>query len=268
MSITLNGETRLHLILGDPIAQVKSPQSLSENLAARGENAVLIPAHVSAADLPEFMNSVCLMQNLDGVIYTVPHKFSGISYCQATSERARFAGSVNVMHRQADGTWWGDNTDGHGYMDGIALEGFSVKDKSALLVGAGGAGSAIAFEILKRGATFLKIHDADEARRDRLVSLLNNKFDGKVGAGSTDPKGVDLIANATPAGMREGDPTPVDLSGLSANQFVADAITKPEITPMIAHARSIGCKTMPGAGMFNAQADLLVDTLLGEKKST
>jgi shikimate dehydrogenase len=62
--------------------------------------------------------------------------------------------------------------------------------------------------------------------------------------------------------MRAGDPFPVDASRLVASQFVADVITKPEISPLLVEARRIGCATMPGAGMFNAQAQLLVDRML------
>ena len=70
------------------------------------------------------------------------------------------------------------------------------------------------------------------------------------------------MANATPLGMREGDPLPVDVAKLAADQFVADVVTKPDPSPLIAEARRIGCATMPGAGMFDAQAQLLVDRML------
>lgn len=268
MRLDLNGETRLHLIIGDPIAQVKSPTSLTEGFVARGENAIMVPAQVTADDLPGFMKSVRKIRNLDGLVFTVPHKFAALSHCDSSSERAQYAGAVNVMRRQEDGSWWGDNTDGHGFVDGIAAEGFLVQDKTVLLIGAGGAGSAIAFEILQRGATLLKIHDVDKVRCERLIALLARKYDGRVMVGSSDPSGVDLVANATPMGMREDDPYPVDIIKLGDTQFVADAITKPEISPLISYARSLGCMTMPGAGMFNAQAELLVDTLLGQEKST
>lgn len=268
MSIKLNGETRVFYIVGDPIAQVKSPSLLTKSLNARGKNAIVIPAHIAANDLFSFVKSVKLMKNLDGVVFTIPHKFSGLELCDESSERARYAGSANVMFRQKNGLWWGDNTDGQGYMDGIEAQGFNVKNKSALLVGAGGAGSAIAFEILERGASLLKIHDQDEQRLSRLIETLKQKFGAKVVAGSSDPSGVDLVANATPVGMKTGDPSPVIVENLNKNQFVADVITKPEISPLVAHARDIGCKNMPGSGMFNAQAELLVDILLGVKLST
>jgi len=264
MTIRLDGETRLHIIIGDPIAQVKSPAFLTAILARRGVNALVVPAHVTPGDLPAFMKSVRLICNLDGIVVTVPHKFAALDYCDEPTARAAFVGSVNVMRRSADGRWIGDNLDGLGYLDGIAKEGFSVAGKKALLVGAGGAGSAIALEMLERGAALLAIHDADRARRDRLVAKLAGRFGSRVAAGSTDPRGFDLVANATPAGMKEGDPLPVDISGLSADQFVADVITKPDVSPLVEHARGIGCRTMVGAGMFNAQAELLVDRLLGD----
>ena len=267
-TLKLDGETRLFIIIGDPIAQVKSPAFLSAILARRGANALVVPAHVSAADLPAFMRSVRLMQNLDGIVVTVPHKFAALEYCDLPTERAAFVGSANVLRRLVDGRWDGDNLDGVGYMDGVAKEGFSVGGKSALLVGAGGAGSAIALEILERGATRLAIHDSDADRRDRLVAKLAERFPGRAEVGSTDPMGFDLVANATPMGMNEGDPLPVDARRLSKEQCVADVITKPAVSPLVQHARDLGCRTMMGIGMFNAQAELLVDRMLGQAEST
>jgi shikimate dehydrogenase len=267
MTLKLDAETRLFLIIGDPIAQVKSPAFLSEILARRGANALVVPAHVGAADLPAFMRSVRLMQNLDGIVVTVPHKFSALDYCDLPTERAAFVGSVNVLRRLPDGRWDGDNLDGVGYLDGIAKEGFSVAGKSALLVGAGGAGSAIALEILERGATRLAIHDADAERRDRLVAKLAGRFPGRAELGNADPTGFDLVANATPMGMQEGDPLPVDTARLSKHQFVADVITRPAVSPLVQRARELGCGTMMGVGMFNAQAELLVDRMLGQEQA-
>lgn len=267
MTLKLDGETRLHIIIGDPIAQVKSPANLSDILARRGVNALVVPVHVSPQDLAAFMQSIRLVQNLDGILVTVPHKFAALDYCDVPTDRASFVGSANVMRRLADGRWWGDNTDGDGYLDGIEKEGFTVDGKSALLIGAGGAGSAIAFEILQRGASRLAIHDADETRRDRLIAKLNGRFPGKVSTGSSDPTGFDLIANATPAGMLESDPLPADASKFNKDQFVADVITKPAVSPMVQMARDIGCKTMMGIGMFTAQSELLVDSILGTGKA-
>jgi shikimate dehydrogenase len=263
MDVTLNGETRLYYVIGDPIGQVKSPASLTAILVSRGVNALVVPAHVAPADFPAFMAAARATQNVDGLVVTVPHKIAALDFADEASERARFAGSTNVLRRLPGGGWAADNTDGVGYLEGIGKKGFDVQGRAALLVGAGGAGSAIAYEILARGAAHLEVHDIDTARRDRVIARLAERFPGRISVGDADPSGVDLVANATPLGMREGDPLPVDTARLEPRQFVADVITRPEISPLLVEARRIGCATMSGAGMFEAQAELLVERLLG-----
>lgn len=268
MDVTLTGETVLFPIVGDPIGQVKSPELLTRILVARGINGLVIPAHLSAAEYPSFVAAMKAAQNVRGVIATVPHKQATLTLCDFPSERARFAGSVNVMHKRADGCWQGDNTDGQGYLNGVAACGYQIAGKRALLVGVGGAGAAIAYEILARGAAYLALHDADTARRDAAIARLEQRFPGQVGAGSADPTGFDFIGNATPVGMWEGDPLPIEAEKYQSHQFVADCITQPEITPQLAIARAKGCAIMPGLGMFNAQADLLVNAMTGMRAET
>lgn len=267
MSIMLDGETKLFPIIGDPIAQVKSPALLTGIMNARGVNGMVVPCHVPASDVPLFFAGLKAVQNCGGLVVTVPHKGAMISFCDNPSERAAFIGSVNVMRRRSDDTWTGDNTDGQGYMDGVAACGFDIMGKRALLVGVGGAGSAVAYEILQRGAAYLAIHDLDTARRDTTIVRLSERFPDRVGVGSADPTGFDFVANVTPVGMRESDPMPVEAEKLTGAEFVADAITRPEVTPMLAMAREKGCNTMAGLGMFNAQADILVDYLLGQRSA-
>ncbi|WP_253949009.1 shikimate dehydrogenase [Mangrovicoccus sp. HB161399] len=260
----LDGETILFPVIGDPIAQVRSPRYLSEILARRGVNAIVPPVHVKSAGVAPAMAALRAMENVRGIVVTIPHKIDTLQYCDVVSDRARFVGSVNVIHKDGDGRFIGDNVDGIGYLDGIRKLGFEVAGKRALLVGAGGAGSAVAYEILDRGASYLAIADLDDARLSRIIRALEEKFPGRVGTGSDDPSGFDLVANVTPCGMREGDPFPADPAKMARDQFVADAITKPEVSPMVAAARAIGCATMTGAGMFDAEAEILVDFLLGE----
>lgn len=250
----LDGETRVLFIVGDPIKQVQSPALLTARLAEAGHNAIVVPAHVTPADLDGFIRASRLMRNLVGVIYTIPHKFAALAHCDVLTDRVQAVGSVNVA-RLRDGQWEGDNCDGQGYVRGIERAGGTISGKSALLVGAGGAGSAIAYEFLARGAARVAIHDVDTARRDALIARLAPVFGGRVGPGTDDPAGYDIVANATPVGMQPGDPSPVRVEGLRADQFVADAITRPAISPLIAEARKLGCATMPGLGMFDGVAE-------------
>jgi shikimate dehydrogenase len=246
---------------------VKSPAHLSAALAARGVNALVVPAHVLPPDLPAFMAAMAATRNVDGVIATVPHKQAVLAHCLRATERVRYAGAANVLRRTAGG-WEGDHTDGRGFVEGVTAAGGTVGGSRVLLVGAGGAGSAIAYELLARSAAELAIHDLDRTRRDRLVGLLAARFPGRVAAGTDDPAGFDIVGNATPAGMHPDDEAPVRLDRLSPGQVAADVVTRPEITPFLARARSLGCKVMPGLGMFKAQEALLVDFLLSRQEST
>lgn len=250
----LDGETRVIVIVGDPIGQVKSPALLTARLADAGHNAIVVPAHVTPADLDGYVHGLRHMRNLVGIIYTIPHKFAALAHCDVLTDRVRAVGSANVA-RLRDGRWEGDNCDGQGYVRGIERAGGTIAGKSALLVGAGGAGSAIAYELLAEGAARVAIHDVDPTRRDALIARLAPVFGDRVVPGTDDPDGHDIVANATPVGMQPGDPFPVRQDRLHAGQFVADAITRPAVSPLIAHARALGCATMPGLGMFDGVAE-------------
>lgn len=265
LPLRIDGETRYFPIIGHPIGQVKSPASLSRIMADRGFNGIVVPAHIRPERLPGWLATVSALENCGGIVVTVPHKAACLSACARVTARARASGAVNIMIREGD-AWIGDATDGHGYMDGIAAEGFDVAGKPALLVGTGGAGSAIAYEILARGASELALHDIDTARRDALIARLNIAFPGRARVGGTDPRGYALVANATPLGMKEDDPLPVEVTRLASDQFVADVVTRPAIPALIAAARARGCGTMPGSGMFEAQAVLLAELLMGVRR--
>jgi shikimate dehydrogenase len=130
-----------------------------------------------------------------------------------------------------------------------------------LLVGAGGAGSAIAHALVMAGVSELAIHDEDNTRRQTLVNRLAGLGRCPVHDGSPDPSGFDVVLNATPVGMKDGDPYPLDVSRLNGQMFVGCVITQPAVPPLIAHARSLGCATMTGADMFARVRDLMVDFL-------
>jgi shikimate dehydrogenase len=131
-----------------------------------------------------------------------------------------------------------------------------------LQVGAGGAGSAIALALLDAGVAELTLYDADPARLDALAGRLRDRYGDRVRTGATDPAGYGIVANATPMGMREGDPLPVDVDRLKPDTFVGDVITKPAVSPLIAAARRAGCGTSTGGDMFAAVSGLIVDVLV------
>ncbi|MBD3763861.1 MAG: shikimate dehydrogenase [Rhodobacterales bacterium] len=263
--IRLDGETRIFPILGHPIGQVKSPAALTAIMAERGFNGLVVPLHILPQALDGWLGQAAAMRNVDGIVITVPHKAAALAHCARVSARGRAAGAVNILIREGDG-WAGDATDGQGCLDAVAAAGFDVAGKSALLVGAGGAGSAIAWEILARGASDLALHDVDTARRDALIARLSADFPGRVRAGSPDPRGFALVANATPLGMRPDDPLPVQVQHLTPDQMVSDVVTRPAVPALIAAARERGCRTATGTAMFDAQAVLLAEMLMGLRR--
>lgn len=263
-TLQLDGATRILAIVGDPIAQVKSPAGVSAALQQQGRNAILVPSHVSPANLDAYVKGISLAGNLDGIIVTVPHKFAMYAQCSSSSDRARRLGAVNVMRRNADGSWHGDMCDGAGYVAAMRAAGCQPEGKRALLVGAGGAGSAIALALLENGVSELAIHDADSSRRDQLINRLNASFPGQLAIGSHDPSGFAIAINASPTGMQASDPLPIDAGKLDGSMFVGDVITAPAVTPLIESARALGCQTVVGGDMFAAVRELMLDFLLAQ----
>jgi shikimate dehydrogenase len=266
---TLSGETLVVPILGDPIAQVRSPDGITRTFADRGCNAVVVPLQVAPADFDALIAGVSRSSSVGGLIATVPHKFGLVAHCATLTDRARYLGSVNVARRNPDGSWHGDQVDGAAFVSALRAAGGVPEGARALQVGAGGAGAAIALALLEAGVAELALHDADPARRDALIGRLRDRVGDRVSCASSpgespDPAGFDLVANATPMGMRPGDPYPVDVTSLKPDTFVADVVTKPAAPPLIEAARRIGCRTSTGGDMFATVAGLIADFLLAE----
>ncbi len=262
MPIPLSGATRMHIIVGDPIAQVKSPGGMTAAFGKRDVDAICAPIQVSTADLPDLLSVADRLKNLDGIIVTVPHKFDCYKYCTTGSTRSDFIKAASIMRRNPKGGWHGDQFDGEGFVMAMKNQGVNPQGKKALQVGTGGAGSAIAFALIENGVSELALHDLDATRRDALIDRLNQLGRAKVYAGSSDPTGFDLVCNASPAGMRVGDSLPVDVSKLIPSQYCGCVITVPAITPFIEAARKLGCVTGTGTEMYDALQHLMVDFLL------
>ncbi len=258
-----SGATRLYVIVGDPIAQVRSPEGVSTEFAARGHDGMLVPVQVSVADLPDFLSVASRLKNLDGIVVTIPHKFACYQACASATERAHFLRIVNLMRRRADGAWHGDMVDGLGFVGAARAKGIDPRGMLALLVGAGGAGSAIALALVEGGVAEIAIHDSAVERRDVLIGQLNGLGKGRARVGTADPSGFDFVANATPAGMKDGDPLPVDVARLAPSAYCGCVVTRPDISPFIAEARKIGCVTATGTDMYRQHQSIMVDFLLG-----
>ena len=147
-------------------------------------------------------------------------------------------GAVSVLRRNSDGTWHGDMLDGLAFVKAQKDHGAQPAGARVLLLGSGGAGSAIAAALLEEGVAELVVHDVDEAQAADLVELLSGHGQATVTTGPSDPTDCDMVCNATPLGMNEDDPLPVDTDLLTSSMFVGDVIAGHGLTPFLAAAEA------------------------------
>jgi shikimate 5-dehydrogenase len=261
----LSGATRLFPIIGDPIEYAESPARLSSSFGARGHNAVCVPMQVPGPALDDVIRGLSSTPNVDGVLVTMPHKRTVFGHCATTSERATLLGVISVMRRNSDGTWHGDMLDGVAFVKAQKDHGARPAGSRVLLLGTGGAGSAIAIALLDEGVQEIVVHDVDNARAADLVELLSRQGHADVTTGAPDPTGCDMVCNATPLGMAEGDPLPVDPDLLKPSMFVGDVIAGHGLTPFLAAAQAAGCSTANGGQMVEAVQELMVDFMTGSQ---
>lgn len=261
-----SGATRVVFIVGDPIAQVKSPAGVTALMRERGADAICVPAHVRPQDLPDFVRLAGRLPNVDGILVTVPHKFAVLPLCSSLAPRARSIEAVNMMRRDAAGGWHGDMSDGEAFVAAMRDAGATLPGRRALLVGAGGAGSAIAHALADAGVAEIALHDADATRREALTAKLRG-YEGvhgrvPVSVGSDDPAGFDVVCHATPLGMRPGDPLPWRAERLDPGAVVGDVVTVPAEPPLVREARARGHRVSTGVDMFERVRHIIVDFLL------
>lgn len=248
----VDGTTRLLGIVGDPIAQVRAPAVWSALFRSNGVNAICIPFHVGGAELAGFFSGLHAVQNLLGLIVTIPHKPAAARHAANLTTRARKVGSVNIMRREADGSWAGDIVDGLGLVDGLLAAGQRIAGRRALVVGSGGAGQAIAFAIADAGARSVHVHDVVPHRAEDLAARLTTAGTPS-GVAPPAAKGFDLVVNASPLGMKPGDPMPIDPAGLEAGAIAADVVVEPAATPWLSAAAAHGCYVQSGQVMMDHQ---------------
>lgn len=250
----ITGTTRLLAIVGDPIDKVRSPEGFCRRFEQNGYDAIMIPVHVAAAELAPVLAGLKAMRNLDGIVATMPHKVALAAAADEVLESGRLVGAVNALRRRPDGKWEADMFDGRGFVAGLRAHGHDPAGRRAALLGAGGAGSAIAVALCQAGVAALSVHDLDRARAERLVATLRGAFPHvPARAGAPELASADLLVNATPIGMQDGDPLPWDLAGLRPGAIVGDVTTKPEVTPFVAAARARGAATVTGRDMYEGQ---------------
>jgi shikimate dehydrogenase len=250
----ITGETKLIAHVGYPTTTFKSPMIYNPWFERRGVNAVVMPMGVRSQDFASAFPQICRFTNFHGALITMPHKVAVMAMLDEVSTAVNVAGSCNAVKRGEDGRLIGDMFDGEGFVRGVKRNGGSIAGKRVLVVGSGGVGSAIAASCAAAGAEEIALYDVHSATAEALADRLRqNYLKLRVTVGSNDPAGFGLVVNATPLGMKPGDPMPMDISHLSPSTFVGEVVLKAETTAFLAAAKERGCPTQVGVDMLFEQ---------------
>jgi len=251
--MNIRGSTALIAHLGYPTHTFKAPMIYNPYFESAGVDAVVVPMGCQAEHYPAFLRSVFTLTNIRGALITMPHKVTTVALLDDATPTVKIAGSCNAVRRK-DGRLQGDLFDGEGFVRGLRRKGFKVDGARALVVGCGGVGSAIAASLASAGVGALSLFDARPESatglRERLISHYRAL---EVKTGSNDPSGHDLVVNATPLGMNDGDPLPVDVSRLGPQTFVGEVVMKQEMTAFLRAVQARGCRFQVGTDMLFEQ---------------
>ena len=254
----ISGATQIIPVIGRPTQQVKAPHFFNAYFARQNIDAVCIAMEVENSAADHLLHMVRGWINAPGIIATIPHKARAAAACEKLTERAAALGVANLVRREADGRLVGDMSDGEGCVQAMRTHGVDPAGKHALVIGIGGAGSAIAYALAEASVSTLCIRDLDAARTDKLANMLKSRFPNiNISTEPPEMAALDIAVNGSPVGMN-GDPNlPMPLDDIQSHAIVCDAVTSPEQTPWLKTAAQIGCKTSTGNDMVAGHFPIL-----------
>ncbi len=261
--------SKIYGLIGWPLGHSLSPQMQNAAFKALGINAEyklfpLIPQYFD--DFLANLYNSCI----SGLNVTVPYKEKVLDLVELDKKSLylRQVKAVNTMVF-SEGVWWGFNTDIPGFSRHLK-ENFNPWKKKTAILGAGGAGRAVAYVLAKEGAAQIAIFDIDQAKSGGIVEMINNLFpQSEICAVDSieklEIKDNDLLVNATPIGLKGFDPVIIKEEMLHKDLFVYDLIYNPAETKLLALAKKAGARTSNGLGMLLYQGMLSFEIWTGKK---
>jgi shikimate dehydrogenase len=247
----VDAHTRLFFIIGDPISHVRAPVVWSALMKRHGINAVLLPAHVESVGLDDAIRGAKALKNLAGLMFTMPHKVAAIRHADTLSARAQRVGSINLLRRDPDGRWAGDNVDGAGFIAGLRADGVVLDGLDVYVHGCGGVGQNIAWSLAMEPIASLTVFDIDAEGAAQFAARLSTKSRARIRACAATMRACGLAVNASPLGLEPTDPLPFAVGELPRSAVVADVIMEPLMTPLLSSAQDRGLKIHHGRHMMN-----------------
>jgi shikimate dehydrogenase len=249
----INGRTAVIAHLGYPTETFTAPMIYNPWFERQKINAVVVPMGVRAEDYAAFLRPLFRLSNVHGALVTMPHKVTTVALLDEVSLAVRIAGSCNAILRRPDGSLYGDLFDGVGFTRGAKRKGFQFVGADCLIVGSGGVGSAITAAIAAEGARSIALYDTRPTAAESLAARLRAHYPAlRVELRDNDPADYQLVVNATPLGMEEGDRLPFDPDRLDPGTFVGEVVLKGE-TPLVQAVARRGCRCLLGTDMLFEQ---------------
>lgn len=263
MSIT--GSTRMLGLFGTPVEHSKSPSMYNYCFRKYGLDWTYLAFDIPEAEAEQAVRAMRTL-NMRGANVTMPCKTAVLPFLDALTPAAKTIGAVNTIVND-DGKLTGHNTDGFGYTENLRRHGVSVQGKRIVLLGGGGAATAIAAQAALEGAGELLVFNLKDAFWGRLEKSMD-----RIRAAAPDCRitlhdladaetlrraiaGADILSNATRVGMdpdRDGCLIP-EKSWLRQSLVVTDVVYAPPETKLLRMAQEVGCRTCDGLGMLLCQ---------------
>jgi len=263
----ISGRTHMVCLLGNPTGHSLSPAIHNLSFELLGIDTAYLCFDVDNGNLGTIVAAFRSMDNWDGFNVTMPCKQAIIEHLDELDDAAELIGAVNVVSKSDDGKVIGHNTDGAGFMASLSQRGVSAKGARMVLLGPGGAGSAILAQAALDGVAHIDVFARASGKSFQAAQELIERVADRTGCTlelhdlacesdlASSIQSADILVNATPVGMGEScTDTPVSASLLKKGMAVADAIYHPCETQLIRDAKALGCTTVPGLGMLLAQA--------------
>lgn len=276
MEKRISGHTGLLALFGTPVGHSGSPAMYNFSFQHDGLDYAYMAFDVNVEQMPKAFEAIKLLK-MRGGNFTMPCKNIAAELVDKLSPAAEIIGACNVFVND-DGVITGHITDGVGFVKNLELNGVDVKGKKTVVLGAGGAATAIQVQLALDGAKEVRIFNPKddffqraEGTKEKLakhcpdclvtVEDLENKEKLAEAVG-----GCDIVINATIMGMKPyEDVTLVDKSLFRKDLVVADTVYNPEKTKMILEAEAAGCKAIGGVGMLQQQGAVNYELFVGKK---
>ena len=263
LMIVPTGSTRVAGVIGDPVRHSLSPALHNAAFAELGLDWTYLAFEVPSGQGADAVAAMRVL-GIDGLSVTMPHKDTVAAAVDELSPAAALLGAVNCVRRDGD-RLIGENTDGAGFLRSLRTQaGVDPAGLRTVVLGAGGAARAVIVALAADGALVTVVNRSPdaaaraaalgEAAGGAAAEALGERSGSAAVGGVEAVRDADVVVNATPLGMTEGDPLPIDPALLSDSHIVVDLIYRPERTPLLEAAARAGAMTLNGVGMLLYQA--------------